>query len=74
MSTIIKLSQDVTQYYKNITSPISANTRTQRDTIMNSTKALTSYKRKNSRDKQGAWKDRAPDGELLTHDATDAQL
>jgi len=31
MSTITKLSQDVTQYYKNITSPIGANARIQRD-------------------------------------------
>ena len=31
MSTIIKLSQDVTQYYKNITSLTGANVRIQRD-------------------------------------------
>jgi len=31
MSTITKLPQDVTQYYKNITSPIGANARIQRD-------------------------------------------
>jgi len=30
MSTITKLSPDVTQYYKNITSPIGANERIQR--------------------------------------------
>ena len=29
---------------------------------------------KNSRDEQGAWKDRALDGQLLIHDATTAQL
>jgi len=31
MSIITKLSPDVTQYYKNITSPISASARIQRD-------------------------------------------
>jgi len=31
MNTITKLSQDVTQYYKNITSPIDANARIQSD-------------------------------------------
>jgi len=31
MSTITKLSPDVTQYYKNITSPIGTNARIQRD-------------------------------------------
>jgi len=29
MSTITRLSQDVTQYYKNITSPIDANAKIQ---------------------------------------------
>jgi len=31
MNTVTKLSQDVTQYYKNITSPIGANSRIQSD-------------------------------------------
>ena len=44
MNTITKLSQDVTQYYKNITSPIDANARIQSD-IQSWTvqKALTSH-------------------------------
>ena len=47
MSTITKLSQDVTQYYKNITSPIDVNTRIQRDIQVRTVqRALTSYKKK----------------------------
>jgi len=49
-STITKLSQDVIQYYRNITSPIGANARIQRDTIMNSTKSAHELQKKNSRD------------------------
>jgi len=41
-----KLSQDVIQYYKNITSLIDTSARIQRDTIMNSTKSAQSYKEK----------------------------
>ena len=68
MSTITKLSQDVTQYYKNITSPIGANVRIQRDVqVWTVQKALTSLQRENSRDAQGAWKDRALDGLLGIH-------
>ena len=55
MSTITKLSQDVTQYYKNIISPIGANARVQRDIqLWTVQKALTSYKRKVERQARGA--------------------
>ena len=54
MSTITKLSQDVTQYYKNITSPIGANCENiKRYTIMNNTKDAHELQKKNSRDEQG---------------------
>jgi len=53
MSTIIKLSQDVTQYYKNIISPIGANGRIQWDTIMNSTKSAQELQKENWRGEQG---------------------
>jgi len=46
----MKLSQHVTQYYKNITSRIGANARIQRDTIMNSIKGAHELLKKNSRD------------------------
>jgi len=47
MSTITKLSQDVIQYYKNITSLIGANARIQRDIqLWTIQRALLSYKRK----------------------------
>jgi len=47
MSIITKLSQHVTQYYKNVTSPIGTNARIQRDIqVWTIQKALTSYKRK----------------------------
>ena len=52
MSTITKLSQDITQYYKNITSLIGAIAIIQRDTIMNSTKYAREIQKKNSRDEQ----------------------
>jgi len=54
MSTITKLSPDVTQYYKNITSLIGVNTKIQRDvqewTVQG---ALMSLQKENSRDAQG---------------------
>jgi len=47
MSTIIKLSPDVTQYYINITSPIGAIKRIQRDIqVWIVQRALTSYRKK----------------------------
>jgi len=47
MSTIIRLSQDVTQYYKNTISRIGANARIQRGIqLWTVQKALTSHKRK----------------------------
>ena len=47
MSTFTKFSQNVTQYYKNITSPIGANARILRDIQLRTVqKALISYKRK----------------------------
>ena len=53
MSVVTKLSPDVTQYYKNITSPIGANARIQR--IYNNEQykmALMSLQKENSRDAQ----------------------
>jgi len=47
---------------------------TKRYIIMNSTKGAHELQKENSRDKQGAWKDRNSDGQLLIHDATAAQL
>ena len=68
MSAITKLSLDVTQYYKNITSPIGDIERVQRDMqVCTVQKELMSYKRKYSRDEQRAWKDRASDGLLMIH-------
>jgi len=62
MSTITKLSQDVTQYYNNITSPIGAIARIQGDiTMMNSTKCPHELQKKKSKDEQGAWKGRVLD-------------
>jgi len=50
MSTITKLSPDVTQYYNNITSPIGAIARIQkRCTSMNNTKEAHSHNKKNFR-------------------------
>ena len=46
---------------------------TKRNTIMNNTKALTSYKKTRDMSKE-AWKDRAPDGQLQILVATAAQL
>ena len=53
MSTITKLSSDVAQYYKNITSPIRANVRIQRDVqVWTVQMMLTSLQKKNSRETQ----------------------
>ena len=51
-STITKLSQDVTQYYKNIASPIGAKVRIG-NTIMNSTTCAHEYKRKTRESSMG---------------------
>jgi len=68
MSTITKLSQDVTQYYKNITSPIGANERIQRDTQLRTVqKELTSHRGKTREPSRGAWKDGVSDGLPLIH-------
>jgi len=68
MSTITKLSQDVTQYYKNITSPIRVIARIQRDIqICTVQKSAHELQKKNSRDEQGALKDRALDGLSMIH-------
>ena len=55
MSTITKLSQDVTQYYKKyyITDKCKYEN-TKRYTIMNNTKDAHELQKENSRDKQGA--------------------
>jgi len=42
--------------------------------IMNSTIDAHELQEENSRGEQRAWKDRAPNGQLLIHDATTAQL
>jgi len=73
MSTITKLTQDVTQYYKNITSQTCANARIQKDTIMNNTQDAHKLQKENLRDEQGAWKDRALDGQPKIH-ASSAHL
>jgi len=68
MSTITKLSQDVIQYYKNITSPIGANMRIQRDIqILTVQKMLTSDKRKTREMSKGAGRKRILDGLLEIH-------
>ena len=55
MSTIIKLSQDVTQYYKNITSPDMSNyENTKRYTGMYNTKDAHELQKENSRDEREA--------------------
>ena len=41
---------------------------------MNSTKDAQELQKKNSSNEQGAWKDRALDGQLLIHDITTVQL
>ena len=54
MNTITKLSQDVTQYYKNITALIGTNARnTKRYTIMNSTKSAHELQKENSKGSRG---------------------
>ena len=74
MSTITKLSLGVTQYYKNITSPIGANVRIQkRYIIMNGTKGAHESQRENSRAEQGAREDRVLDGLPMFY-TTDAHL
>ena len=61
MSIITKLSQDVTQYYKNNTSSIGVNARIHRDMQLWTTqKVLTSYKKKTQETSMGQ-KDRALD-------------
>jgi len=72
-STSTKLSQDVTQYYKNIVSPIGAKVRIG-NTIMNSTTCAHELQKENSRVEHGAWKKRTPNGLLLIHYATIAQF
>jgi len=74
MNTITNLSQGVTQYYKNITSLIGGIMRIQGDIqVLIEQRSLTSLQKENSRDAQGAWKDRALDGQLMIH-ATAALL
>ena len=68
MSTITKLSQDVTQYYNNITSPIWRKCEnTKRYTIINSAKGGSESQIENSRAEQGAWKDGPSDGQLMIY-------
>jgi len=75
MSTNTKLLQDVTQYYKNITSPIGANARIQRDIqLWTIQKMLTSYKKKTRETSRGTRKERTLDGQSLVYDATAVQL
>ena len=40
---------------------------------MSGTKDAHELRKENLRDEQGAWKDRAPDGQLLIHDAITTQ-
>ena len=71
MSTITKLSQDVTQYYKNIISPDRRNCEnTKRYTGMYSTKDALELQKKNSRDEQRGWEDGTPDGLPMIHVST----
>jgi len=66
--TITKLLPDVTQYYKNITSAIDANARTQRDVqVWTVQKEAQSYNRKTLEPGIGAWKDRVPDDLPMIH-------
>jgi len=41
---------------------------------MNSTNDARELQEENLRGEQGSWKDRTPDGQLLIHNATAAQL
>ena len=71
MSIITKLSQDVTQYCKNITSPDRRKCEnTKRYTSMNSTNGTHELQKENLRDQQGAGKDEASDGLLMIHAST----
>jgi len=68
MSTITKLSQDVTQYYKNITSPDRRKCEnTKRYAIINCTNKGSGHKRKTLETSKGVWKDRASDGIPMIH-------
>ena len=75
MRTITKLSQDVTQYYKNITSSIGAIARIRkRYTMINSTRCPHELQKKNSRDEQGAERIGSHTGLPLIHYASGAPL
>ena len=70
MSTITKLSPDVTQYYKNITFIDRRKCENTKSSSMNSTNNAHEFTERKLR---GAWKDRASDGLLEIH-ATAALL
>jgi len=53
MSTIIMLSPEVTQFYKDITSPLSTIMGIQRDIILSCTKGAQELQKENLRDEQG---------------------
>ena len=74
MSTVIKLSPGVTQYYKEYYITDRRNCEnTKRYTSMNSTKSVHESRKGNSKAKQGALEDRALDGLPMIH-ATAAHL
>ena len=66
-STFIKLSRDVTQYYKKITSSIGTNARIQECTSMNSKMEAQSHNRKTLEPNKRAWKDGALDDLPVIH-------
>ena len=75
MSTIIKLSQDVIQNYKNITSPIGANARIQRDIQLRMIQKRSRVtKEKPKRRAGGLERIGLQTGLSLIHDATTAPL
>ena len=73
MSTVTKLSQDVTQYYNNITSPIWRKCENTKRYTKNGTKGAHESQRENSREEQETLEDRALDGLPMIH-ATAAHL
>jgi len=74
MSTFIKLSQDVTQYYKNIILPRDVKVRAQRDIQVRIVqKMLTSYKKKLESRAEG-FKEKDPRWSTADHYITAVQL
>ena len=67
MNTITKLSQNVTQYYKNITSPIDANARIQIVYNYELYKRRSRVTKENLESREGSWKDRVSDGLPMIH-------